>query len=85
MWEAFSTVQRLLLELHLFALFYLFGLVLNSPDFYASFPPDTSKFMGLVLFTLVLTLADHQPASRAPHPQPRVPGRCLRQEGGLRQ
>jgi len=60
-WKSWHVLQRLLLlELHLFALFYLFGLVLNSPDFYASFgfPPDTSKFMGLVLFTLVLTPAE---------------------------
>jgi STE24 endopeptidase len=57
-WKDGHVLQRmLLLEFHLFAIFYLFGLVLNSADFYASFgfPPDTSKFIGLVLFTLVLT------------------------------
>ena len=57
-WKDGHVLQRmLLLEFHLFAIFYLFGLVLNSADFYASFgfPPDTSKFIGLVLFTMVLT------------------------------
>ena len=60
-WKRYHVLQHLLVvETHLFVIFYLFGMILNSPTFYASFgfPETSSKFIGLLLFTMVLTPAD---------------------------
>lgn len=58
-WKCGHFIKRLaILEVIIFALFYLFGLVVYNEDVYHSFGfQDGNKFVGLILFSYLLTPA----------------------------